>query len=114
MMSNMELLSYNTDSKVRDKECRMDVNVDDERKRAMALLYAIQSNSMSDYFVKMPFVDEYHSVLDKLAKTGIDVTDFRIPASWMKIEFGWENLGKVVVRELFLIKLQAILSYLAK
>lgn len=110
----MRLLGYNTDGKGRDKQRRKDMNMDDERKRAMALLYAIKSNSMSSYFVEMPFVDEYHSVLDKLEKTGIDVTDFRIPASWMKVEIGYAHLGKVVVRELFLIKLQAILSYLAK
>ena len=90
------------------------MNMDDERKRAMALLYAIKSNTMADWLVELPFVDEYHSVLDKLEKTGIDISDFRIPASWMRIEQGYAALGKVVKRELFLIKLQAILQYLAK
>jgi hypothetical protein len=87
--------------------------MDDERKRAMALLYAIKNN-VTAYWIEMPFVYEYHSVLDKLEKTGTDVSDFRIPASWMKIEIGYEGLGKVVPRELFLIKLQAILQYLAE
>jgi len=87
--------------------------MDDDRKRAMAFLYAIKNNIMSDWKVELPFVEEYHSVLDKLEKTGIDVSDFRIPASWMRIEVGYEYKGTVVRRELFLVKLQAILQYLA-
>ena len=86
--------------------------MDDDRKRAIALLHAIKNNIMFDTRLEMHFVDEYHRVLDKLEKTGIDVSDFRIPASWMKIEQGYEWEGKVVRRELFLIKLQAILQYL--
>ena len=63
-------------------------------------------------------VTEYHSALDKLEKTGIDVSDFRIPDSWIRgpdipsiysRQFG----GPRVRRELFLIKLDSILEYLA-
>ncbi len=89
------------------------MNIDDDRKRAIALLLAIKGNIQFPSTLEMSFVNEYHSVLDKLEKTGIDVSDFRLPDSWMRIETGYEWMGRVVKRELFLIKLQAILQYLS-
>ena len=93
--------------------------MDDERERAINSLRAIKESleySMSD--VGIPLVAEYHSALDKLEKAGIDVSDFRILDSWIQgpdipsiysRQFG----GPRVKRELFLIKLDAILQYLS-
>jgi hypothetical protein len=93
--------------------------MEDERKRATDSLQAIKESleySMSD--VGISLVTEYHSALDKLEKTGIDVSDFRIPDSWIQgpdipsiysRQFG----GLRVRRELFLIKLDSLLEYLA-
>jgi len=93
--------------------------MEDERKRAMNSLRAIREgleNNMCD--IENPLVTEYHSALDKLKKTGIDVSDFRIPDSWIQgpdIPSIYSRLfgGPRVKRELFLIKLDAILQYLA-
>jgi len=91
----------------------------DERKRAMNSLRAIREgleNNTSD--VESSMVTVYHSALDKLEKAGIHVSDFRIPDSWMQgpdipsiysRQFG----GPRVRRELFLIKLDSLLEYLA-
>ena len=93
--------------------------MEDERKRAMNSLRAIREgleNNTSD--VESSMVTVYHSALDKLEKTGIDVSDFRIPDSWIQgpdipsiysRQFG----GPRVRRELFLIKLDSLLEYLA-
>ena len=93
--------------------------MEDERKRAMDSLRAIKESleyNMSD--AGIPLVAAYHSALDKLEKTGIDVSDFRIPDSWVQgsdipsiysRQFG----GPRVRRELFLIKLDSLLEYLA-
>ncbi|MCJ7791372.1 MAG: hypothetical protein MUP49_03015 [Dehalococcoidia bacterium] len=94
------------------------MDMDDERELAINSLRAIKESleyNMSD--VKIPLVAEYHSALDKLEKTGIDVSDFRIPDSWIQgpdIPSIYSALfGPRVRRELFLIKLDAILQYLA-
>jgi len=92
--------------------------MEDERKRAMNSLRAIKESleySMCD--IESPLITEYHSALDKLEKTGIDVVDFRIPDYWVQgpdipsiysRQFG----GPRVRRELFLIKLDSLLEYL--
>jgi len=92
--------------------------MEDERERAIASLRAIREcleNNISD--VESPMVTTYHSALNKLEKTGIDVVDFRIPDSWVQgpdipsiysRQFG----GPRVRRELFLIKLDSLLEYL--
>jgi hypothetical protein len=95
------------------------MNMEDERKRAMNSLQAIREgleNNTSD--VESSMVTVYHSALDKLEKAGINVSDFRIPDSWIQgpdipsiysRQFG----GPRVRRELFLIKLDSLLEYLA-
>jgi len=93
--------------------------MEDERKRAMNSLRAIREgleNNMCD--IESPLVTEYHSALDKLKKTGIDVSDFRIPDSWIQgpdIPSIYSRLfgGPRVKRERFLIKLDSLLAYLA-
>jgi hypothetical protein len=95
------------------------MNMDDDRKRAIASLRAIKDIVESTLFdIKIPLVAEYHSALDKLEKTGVDVSDFRISDSWIRTpELGLPDFllfgGPRVRRELFLIKLDAILQYLA-
>jgi hypothetical protein len=95
------------------------MDMDDDRERALISLRAIRESleyNMSDVTIRL--VAEYHSALDKLEQTGIDVSDFRIPDSWVQgpdipsiysRQFG----GPRVKRELFLIKLDSILEYLA-
>jgi len=93
--------------------------MEDERKRAMNSLRAIREgleNNMCD--IESPLVTEYHSALDKLERTGIDVSDFRIPDSWIQgpdIPSIYSRLfgGPRVKRERFLIKLDSLLAYLA-
>ena len=92
--------------------------MDDERERAIVSLRAIKESLQYNMFdVKIPLVAEYHSALDKLEKTGIDVSDFRIPDSWIQgpdiPSIYSRQFGPRVRRELFLIKLDAILQYLA-
>ena len=93
--------------------------MNDDRERALVSLRAIRESledSMSDVTIRL--VAEYHSALDKLEKTGVDVSDFRIPDSWVQradipFIFGGHLGGPRVKRELFLIKLDSILAYLA-
>jgi len=95
------------------------MDMDDDRKRAIASLRAIKESleyNLCD--IESPLIAEYHSALDKLEQTGIDVSDFRIPDPWIKgpdIPSMYSRLfgGPRVRRELFLIKLDAILQYLA-
>jgi hypothetical protein len=87
------------------------MDMDDDRERALISLRAIRESleyNMSDVTIRL--VAEYHSALDKLEQTGIDVSDFRIPDSWVQgpdipsiysRQFG----GPRVKRELFLIKI---------
>jgi len=96
-----------------------DIDMDDERMQGIASLRAIKESleyNMCD--IESLMVTEYHSALDKLEKTGIDVSDLRIPDSWLRgpdipsiysRQFGDPR----VKRELFLIKLDSILEYLA-
>jgi len=95
------------------------MDMEDERKQAMNSLRAIRESlehNMCD--IESPLITVYHSALDKLEKTGIDVSDFRIPDSWIRgpdIPSIYSRLfgGPRVKRELFLIKLDSILEYLA-
>ena len=93
--------------------------MDDDRERALISLRAIRESleySMSDVTIRL--VAEYHSALDKLERTGVNVSDFRIPDSWIQgpdIPFivSRQFDGPRVRRELFLIKLDSLLEYLA-
>jgi len=88
--------------------------MDDTRRRAIAMLRALKENTQFECQTILPFIEEYHSVLDKLEAAGIDVSDFRIPASWIDVDYSYPQLGQVVKRELFHTKLQAVLIYLAR
>jgi len=95
------------------------MDMDDDRERALISLRAIKESvehNMCD--LEIPLVTEYHSALDRLEKTGVDVSDFRIPDSWIQgpdIPSIYSRLfgGPRVKRELFLIKLDSILEYLS-
>jgi hypothetical protein len=95
------------------------MNMDGDRERAIASLWALKDSLQHNLCdIENPLVSEYHSALDKLEKTGIDVSDFRIPDSWIQgpdIPSIYSRLfgSPRVKRELFLIKLDAILQYLA-
>ena len=95
------------------------MNVNDDRERAIASLRAIKDSLQYNLCdIESPLIAEYHSALDKLEQTGIDVSDFRIPDPWIKgpdIPSMYSRLfgGPRVRRELFLIKLDSILQYLA-
>jgi len=95
------------------------MTMDDDRKQAVALLWAIKDSLQYNLCdIESPLIAKYHSAIDKLEKTGIDVSDFRIPDSWIQgpdIPSIYSRLfgGPRVKRELFLIKLDAILQYLA-
>ena len=95
------------------------MNVNDDRERAIASLRAIKDGLQYNLCdIESPLIAEYHSALDKLEQTGIDVSDFRIPDPWIKgpdIPSMYSRLfgGPRVRRELFLIKLDSILQYLA-
>jgi hypothetical protein len=96
-----------------------DMDTGNERKQAAASLRAIKESleyNMCD--IESFMVAKYHSALDELQKTGIDVSDFRIPDSWIRGPgipsiYSRQFAGPRVKRELFLIKLDSILEYLA-
>jgi hypothetical protein len=98
---------------------RKGYGMNDDRERALVSLRAIRESledSMSDVTIRL--VAEYHLTLDELEKTGVDVSDFRIPDSWVQgpdvpFIFGGHLGVPRVKRELFLIKLDSILEYLA-
>ena len=114
----MKLSSYNADDKAKGNRSK-GYGMDDDRERAMISLRAMRESledSMSDVTIRL--VAEYHSALDKLEKTGVDVSDFRIPDSWVQgadipFIFGGHLGGPRVKRERFLIKLDSLLAYLA-
>ena len=95
------------------------MNIDNEREQATASLRAIKESleyNMCD--IESFMVTKYHSALDELEETGIDVSDFRIPDSWIQGPdipsiYSRQFAGPRVKRELFLVKLDSILEYLA-
>ena len=96
-----------------------EMNIDNEREQATASLRAIKESleyNMCD--IESFMVTKYHSALDELEETGIDVSDFRIPDSWIQGPdipsiYSRQFAGPRVKRELFLVKLDSILEYLA-
>lgn len=88
--------------------------------RAYALLSSLQQNlnKMTDYSVEETYVNEYHSILDRIEETGIDVSEFRVPDSEIKprVTAAWEggqsySEEKYVKRVFLLTKAEAILGY---
>ena len=90
--------------------------------RAFAMLSSLRKNigQMTDYSILETYVREFHTVLDKLGTTRVDVSEFRIPDSEVKPrETGgsyvtgerWYSEEKYVDKPYFLTKLDAILGY---
>ena len=99
----------------------MTKNSQDELVRAYAILQALRKNigQMTDYSILETYVNEFHSVLDRLEGIGIDVSEFRVPDSAVKprLTASWVGGGrsyseeKYVARSFILTKLDAILNY---
>ena len=98
----------------------------DEIIRAYAMLQSLRKNidQMPDYSViEDTFVHEFHITLDRLADTGIDVSEFRIPDTLMKRKITTGHIGadrvghfgyseeKYVKKSIIMTKLDAILGY---
>ena len=92
--------------------------------RAYAMLSALRKNisQIKDYSVEEKFVNEFHSVLDKLESVGIKTAEFRIPDSAVQpkitsrvrvggVERKSYSEEKYVDRSFIMTKLDAILGY---
>ncbi|MFC2011678.1 hypothetical protein ACFLVU_00980 [Chloroflexota bacterium] len=91
--------------------------------RAYTNLSALRKNigEMTDYLVPETYVKEFHAVLDRIEGIGIDVSEFRIPDSEVKLRTVasqyvggrkvWANEVIGVEKSFILIKLDAILGY---
>ena len=99
-------------------------NKQDELARAYAMLSSLRKNigQMTKYNVLETYVHEFHTVLDRLEKIGVEVSEFRIPNAVVKpsITASWFNgssshhsysAEKYVDKSLLLTKLDAILGY---
>ncbi len=98
--------------------------------RAFATLSSLRKNigEMTAYRVLETYVNEYHTVLDRMKDIGIDVSEFRIPDSEVKPDDSWSyphsrsraggggdqvtySKEKYVGKSFILMKLDAILGY---
>jgi hypothetical protein len=101
----------------------MTKNSQDELARAYATLSSLRKNisQMTSYRgVEEKYINEFHSVLDRLADIGIDVSEFRIPDSEVTPRVVSSNIftdektfseEKYVDKAYFLTKMDAILGY---
>lgn len=102
----------------------MATNEEDALARAYARLSALRKNigKMVDYLVLETYVQEFHAVLDRIEGIGIDVSEFRIPASEVepRIRASWMEGNtskheyfeeKYIDKSFILTKLDAILGY---
>lgn len=90
-------------------------------KRAYASISALKKNLPDYHTVEEKYVNQYHSALDKVSATGVDVEEFRIPASEVKprvtsyryLEAGHETYSKhpEVERSFLLFKIDSVLSF---
>jgi hypothetical protein len=94
---------------------------DDELRRALMRLNALRNNIPSDRssLEAATYIADYHHVLDRIAQLGYDVSDFRVPAAWVKSQalvttYGGEAktmMPPAVETTLFCSKLDAVLGY---
>ncbi len=102
----------------------MEKNAQDELARAYARLSALRNNidKMKEYSIPEKYVEEFHTVLDRIKGIGIDTSEFRVPDSEVKPRVtmtihgsgGAERIyseEKYVDKPFILSKLDAILSY---
>jgi hypothetical protein len=90
-------------------------------KRAHARLTSLKNN-LKDAMIHEKYVNEYHQILASLADAGIEVDEFKIPASELKRSWASSNYitGEVdyndyneIENTYFHYKLDSILSYLS-
>ncbi len=87
--------------------------------RALARLTALRNNiDKITSGVEEKYVFEYHSILDTLETINEDMTDFKIPASYIKPHWAGSGPGyqrytnsKYVEKAFILSKLDAVLAY---
>jgi hypothetical protein len=92
----------------------------DELARAYAILNSLRDNisQITEYRVEEKYVNEFHTVLDKLESVGIETTEFRVPDSLVKPRLRVSSRSgdvyskeKYVERSFILIKIDAVLGY---
>jgi len=103
----------------------MEENIQDKLARAYAMILSLRENIKGMKSANIPeiYVQEYHSVLDKLEGLGFNLSEYRIPDSMVKPDIGVRvtsvsgedktlySGGKCVDKSFILIKLDAILGY---
>jgi hypothetical protein len=96
---------------------------DDKLKRAYARLKALKENLPSTPYIPQAYIEEHHGALDHLEQIGHDIREFRIPQHLIRIiplgtnpKTGLQEFTNEVQveRSIFLVKLDAVLSYFAK
>jgi hypothetical protein len=96
------------------------MNESSEIKKAYVNLISLKKN-IPQYQIKEKYVDMYHTEIDRLIKLGLqDLEEFKIPENEITPRVTSSNMmtnektyssERYVEREIFLIKLDAILSY---
>ena len=102
----------------------MEEKIQDIYARAYATLSSLRNNiSEIEGDPTEAFVDEYHSVLDKLEEIGVDLSEFHIPESMVKPKCTFSSISssgrvenrytdeKYVDRHFILTKIDAVLGY---
>lgn len=90
----------------------MTKNNQDELIRAYAALSSLRKNigAMKLDIVSDTYINEYHSILEKIKNIGIEVIDFYIPNS-LRQDYTFHPGEKHVERTYFLLKIDAVLGY---
>lgn len=103
----------------------MEENIQDIYARAYATLSSLRNNiSQIKDNPTEAYVNEYHSVLDKLGEIGVDLSEFRILESMVNPKCTFSSISsngrvenrytdeKYIDRHFLLIKIDAVLGYL--
>lgn len=90
-----------------------------EFKKAWAALSSLRSGLSDSKSIDEKYVDLFHTELDRLAATGMDLGEFRVPANQMKpVVTSYSpsqgtkySSARYVDRDLLVIKLDTVLSF---
>lgn len=85
----------------------MAANNQDELVRAFAMLSSLRKNVAEMNEVSEMYIQEFYSVLDRLEKTGISVSEFRIPSQTIY----FVRARRYIDKRFLLTKLDALLGY---
>jgi predicted DNA-binding protein (UPF0278 family) len=90
----------------------MNTDFQDELARAYARLSSLQQNlnKVKESIISETYINEYHTILNKLKNIGFEVSDFYIPTTVIK-EYRDYTEEKDVEKTYFLIKIDAVLNY---